>query len=207
MSAIAALFRANLKDGWLSQSSGKSTQDGGHEGEKVSAGRHANHHGVSKQQRHPHSLIFSERPTPRPIAPSLVLTQGNFPIPQTQGNFPTPTPQSPQHYKTHSNNQQNSMAVPRDIAGGLMESFSNHLSISTSPTSTFYSPAGSLGHFRRQQGGQPSKVLKPFATEDIKILLLENVNETARDILTKQGYQVEFHKSSLPEDQLIEKIR
>ena len=53
----------------------------------------------------------------------------------------------------------------------------------------------------------PSKLLKPFATEDIKILLLENINQTARDILTKQGYQVEFLKSSLPEDQLIEKIR
>lgn len=59
-------------------------------------------------------------------------------------------------------------------------------------------------------GFQPqpaAKQLKPFATEDIKILLLENVNQTGRDILSKQGYQVEFLKSSLPEDQLIEKIR
>ncbi|EER27528.1 D-3-phosphoglycerate dehydrogenase 2 [Coccidioides posadasii str. Silveira] len=53
----------------------------------------------------------------------------------------------------------------------------------------------------------PLKQLKPFATEDIKILLLENVNKTGRDILKEQGYQVEFYKSSLPEDQLIEKIR
>lgn len=52
-----------------------------------------------------------------------------------------------------------------------------------------------------------AKHLKPFATEDIKVLLLENVNQTGRDILNKQGYQVEFLKSSLPEDQLIEKIR
>lgn len=49
--------------------------------------------------------------------------------------------------------------------------------------------------------------MKPFNTQDIKILLLENVNQSGRDILTSQGYQVEFHKSSLPEDQLIEKIR
>ncbi|KAI5277673.1 D-3-phosphoglycerate dehydrogenase 2, partial [Ascosphaera acerosa] len=56
------------------------------------------------------------------------------------------------------------------------------------------------------RGGMP-KQLKPFATEDIKILLLENVNQTGQDILRAQGYQVEFHKSSLPEDELIEKIR
>merc|ERR1712169_34211 len=49
--------------------------------------------------------------------------------------------------------------------------------------------------------------LKPFREQDIKILLLENVNQTGRDILQGQGYQVEFMKSSLPEDQLIEKIK
>ena len=52
-----------------------------------------------------------------------------------------------------------------------------------------------------------SKQLKPFNTGDVRILLLENVNQTAQDILRAQGYQVEFHKSSLPEDELIEKIR
>ena len=51
------------------------------------------------------------------------------------------------------------------------------------------------------------KLLKPFATEDVKILLLENVNQTALDVFAEQGYQVEFLKSSLPEDQLIAKIR
>ena len=51
------------------------------------------------------------------------------------------------------------------------------------------------------------KQLKPFATEDIKILLLENINQTGQDILTKQGYQVECIKSALPEDELIKKIR
>jgi D-3-phosphoglycerate dehydrogenase len=77
--------------------------------------------------------------------------------------------------------------------------------LSTSPTATFQSPSNSYG------GAQPRKSapkpLKPFNTQDIKILLLENVNQTGRDILTGQGYQVEFLKSSLPEDQLIEKIR
>ncbi|CAN8095732.1 unnamed protein product [Discula destructiva] len=54
---------------------------------------------------------------------------------------------------------------------------------------------------------EPAKQLKPFETTDIKILLLENVNESGREILTGQGYQVEFLKSSLPEDELIKKIR
>lgn len=52
-----------------------------------------------------------------------------------------------------------------------------------------------------------AKQLKPFATEDIKILLLENINQTARDLLAKQGYQVEFVRTSLPEDELIDKLR
>jgi len=52
-----------------------------------------------------------------------------------------------------------------------------------------------------------AKLLKPFKEEDIKILLLESVNQTGKDILSEQGYQVESLKSSLPEDQLIEKIK
>jgi len=49
--------------------------------------------------------------------------------------------------------------------------------------------------------------LKPFDSKAIKVLLLENVNTAGQDILRQQGYQVEALKSSLPEDQLIEKIR
>lgn len=82
----------------------------------------------------------------------------------------------------------------------------SNVGLSVSPTATFHSsfPASmgsvSLAH-------DDGKQLKPFETTDIKILLLENVNQTGRDILTEQGYQVEFLKTSLPEDQLIEKIR
>jgi D-3-phosphoglycerate dehydrogenase len=52
-----------------------------------------------------------------------------------------------------------------------------------------------------------SKSLKPFDSKDIKVLLLENVNAAGVEILKGKGYQVEALKSSLPEDQLIEKIR
>jgi len=91
-------------------------------------------------------------------------------------------------------------------ANGLAHSISHTLSLSNSPTSSFHSPVGSYGS--RTNLNRPSgKQLKPFNTQDIKILLLENVNIAAREILESQGYQVEFHKASLPEDQLIEKIR
>ncbi|RDA90441.1 hypothetical protein CP533_0866 [Ophiocordyceps camponoti-saundersi (nom. inval.)] len=80
------------------------------------------------------------------------------------------------------------------------------LSSQTSPTATgLQSPASSWGAVLAQQA--TPKLLKPFNTQDIKILLLENVNQTGQDILKEQGYQVEAVKTSLPEDQLIEKIR
>lgn len=37
-----------------------------------------------------------------------------------------------------------------------------------------------------------AKVLRPFNTSEVKILLLENVNETAIKAFKKQGYQVNF---------------
>jgi D-3-phosphoglycerate dehydrogenase len=106
------------------------------------------------------------------------------------------------------------MATPaRDIAtpsNRLERTVSQSLSVSTSPTTTFHSPPSSIGRAqltRQGTGVQPPKPLKPFDTQDIKILLLENVNQSGRDILEAQGYQVEALKTSLPEDQLIEKIR
>ncbi|KAF9194753.1 D-3-phosphoglycerate dehydrogenase 2, partial [Haplosporangium sp. Z 27] len=56
-------------------------------------------------------------------------------------------------------------------------------------------------------GSTKVKILKPFNTANIKILLLENVNETAVSALRAQGYQVETHAKALAEDVLIEKIR
>ncbi|PNP38162.1 D-isomer specific 2-hydroxyacid dehydrogenase [Trichoderma gamsii] len=102
------------------------------------------------------------------------------------------------------------MSSARDINAGVpiahrRVSISTQ-NLSTSPTATFQSPPASFGTGLQPRRSVP-KVLKPFNTQDIKILLLENVNQTGRDILTGQGYQVEALKTSLPEDQLIEKIR
>ncbi|RJE26513.1 d-3-phosphoglycerate dehydrogenase [Aspergillus sclerotialis] len=98
--------------------------------------------------------------------------------------------------------------TPRDIGSArdeLPPQFAQNMTLSSSPSASFHSPPSSYGN--RTIPLANAKHLKPFATEDIKVLLLENVNQTGRDILSQQGYQVEFMKSSLPEDQLIEKIR
>ncbi|CAK7204160.1 D-3-phosphoglycerate dehydrogenase 2 [Sporothrix eucalyptigena] len=117
---------------------------------------------------------------------------------------------------------------PQDIASrpaAAAPEDPNTLIVSTSPTATFHSPPSSYNAYasfggRAAAGSFGStgavgdsrvvgnaKPLKPFNSTDIKILLLENVNESGRSILTGQGYQVEYYKSSLPEDELIAKIR
>ncbi|KAI4257174.1 MAG: hypothetical protein LQ352_001765 [Teloschistes flavicans] len=103
-------------------------------------------------------------------------------------------------------------AKPVDISSpinGLSARVGSNLSLSTSPSVIYYtSPASKeTSRWPRNTAAAVAKQLKPFATEDIKILLLENVNETGRDILAAQGYQVEFLKTSLPEDELIHRIR
>ncbi|KAF4779248.1 D-isomer specific 2-hydroxyacid dehydrogenase [Colletotrichum scovillei] len=104
------------------------------------------------------------------------------------------------------------MSSAQDITGasahGRQLEVSASLGLSTSPTATFTSPPSSFARAGAALAQRPApKLLKPFNTQDIKILLLENVNQTGKDILTEQGYQVEALKTSLPEDKLIEKIR
>lgn len=102
------------------------------------------------------------------------------------------------------------MASPQEISN-LSKSFANAVALSTSPQNTYFSGSPTAGSFGKRRlsytGSREKKALKPFSTGDIKILLLENVNTTAIDIFTEQGYQVEFVKNSLPEDELIEKIK
>ena len=88
---------------------------------------------------------------------------------------------------------------------GVSRQVSSSLGVSTSPT--FHSPSSGGASLHRTVTPGSAKQLKPFATEDIKILLLENVNETGRRNLAAQGYQVESMKTSLSEDELIERIR
>lgn len=84
-------------------------------------------------------------------------------------------------------------------------------SLGDSPSNLFAPGSAGRGRLSRLNSYAPSPTrtvhLKPFKEEDIRILLLENVNQTGRDALSQQGYQVESLKASLPEDQLIEKIK
>lgn len=50
------------------------------------------------------------------------------------------------------------------------------------------------------------RLLTPFDTGDIKILLLENVSTGAVNMLKEQGYQVDFHTKAWSEQELCEKI-
>jgi D-3-phosphoglycerate dehydrogenase / 2-oxoglutarate reductase len=91
----------------------------------------------------------------------------------------------------------------KKVSRSVSNSWTSSQPFSTSPTLAFHSPpsAGIGAPLSR------TKTLKPFATQDIRVLLLENVNKTGQDLLKEQGYQVEAIKSSLGEDELIEKIR
>lgn len=110
------------------------------------------------------------------------------------------------HKNSDRDNSNPKMTDARQIeVNGLTYSLTNTLSLSASPSSTFQSPVGS--YMSRMTSRPSAKQLKPFNTQDIRILLLENVNVAAREILEAQGYQVEFHRSSLSESDLIEKIR
>ncbi|CAO1620221.1 unnamed protein product [Jaminaea pallidilutea] len=53
---------------------------------------------------------------------------------------------------------------------------------------------------------QMPKLLTPFNTSNIRILLLEAVSQLAVDMLQKQGYQVDYVKDAWSEEQLVEKI-
>lgn len=94
------------------------------------------------------------------------------------------------------------------LSTDLARRVSSSFGVSTSPHG-FHTPpwTKSGSHLTRANTGGLMKQLKPFATEDIKVLLLENVNVTGQDLLQSQGYQVTHLNSALPEDELIEKIR
>ncbi|CAH7668166.1 D-3-phosphoglycerate dehydrogenase [Phakopsora pachyrhizi] len=51
------------------------------------------------------------------------------------------------------------------------------------------------------------KIMTPWAMTTTKILLLENINQVAAQILNKQGYVVDQLKTSLSEEDLIERLK
>ncbi|GAA6037972.1 hypothetical protein JCM8097_009516 [Rhodosporidiobolus ruineniae] len=94
-------------------------------------------------------------------------------------------------------------------------SISSPVALSTSPTSpglAMSPPSTSfISQSQRLAQGFPAqgKSLAPFPVKDdaSKILLLENVNQSAVDMLKAQGYYVEEIKKALGEEELIAKLK
>ncbi|PWW76661.1 hypothetical protein C7212DRAFT_191376 [Tuber magnatum] len=94
------------------------------------------------------------------------------------------------------------MTIPRDIIP-----LSNTVVPSSPSLSAFFNAGASPSYETSYFPVVPKKQLKPFNTGDIRILLLEDIDRTARELLQKEGYQVESHTSSLRDSELAEKIR
>lgn len=90
------------------------------------------------------------------------------------------------------------------LSRSVSNSWNAQSGLSTSPTLSFHAPPG---HSHNRRPSVAARQLKPFATTDIKVLLLENVNATGVELLEAQGYTVEALATSLPEEQLIQKIK
>ncbi|KAG0671044.1 hypothetical protein C6P45_001331 [Maudiozyma exigua] len=71
-----------------------------------------------------------------------------------------------------------------------------------SPTESFMNALPRRIHVLPEQNK-----IKPFSKGDMKILLLENINNQAIVSFRDQGYQVESYRDALPESVLIDKIR
>lgn len=74
---------------------------------------------------------------------------------------------------------------------------------STSFGSVTYSPPGQYGSL---SGVRAPKVLSPFATGELRLLLLENINQAAVQAFKDEGFQVDFHTRSFSEEELVQKI-
>ncbi|KAM0788615.1 D-3-phosphoglycerate dehydrogenase 2 [Microbotryomycetes sp. NB124-2] len=74
---------------------------------------------------------------------------------------------------------------------------------------TAFSTSARQGSTSAQFHQQVGKALAPFPVSDspVKILLLENINAAAVNLLKQQGYHVEEIKKALGEDELIEKLK
>lgn len=107
------------------------------------------------------------------------------------------------------------MSTPIAIPRQNHETFDDH-AVSTSPPFTRHH-AADYGTSPRQSSptfnpsavpaaGVRPKVLKPFATEELRLLLLENISQDAVRAFTDLGFQVDFHKKAFSEAELVDSI-
>jgi len=77
------------------------------------------------------------------------------------------------------------------------------------PGNVFVSPSGGV-HLQLYRAEatpiQPTSVLRPLATDEFRLLLLENISQNAVEQFKSQGYQVDWYPKAWSEDELVEKI-
>lgn len=77
------------------------------------------------------------------------------------------------------------------------------------PQNVFVSPSGG-GHLQLYRAEatpiQAARVLRPLATDEFRLLLLENISQNALETFKAQGYQVDWYPKAWSEDELVEKI-
>ncbi|KAG9100459.1 hypothetical protein FS749_015215, partial [Ceratobasidium sp. UAMH 11750] len=106
------------------------------------------------------------------------------------------------------------MSTPIPIQRPAADAFDDH-AVSSSPPFTRRrgseygtSPHQSSPTFAYQgpSVGVRQKVLKPFATEELRLLLLENISQDAVRAFKDLGFQVDFHKKAFSEAELLDSI-
>jgi D-3-phosphoglycerate dehydrogenase / 2-oxoglutarate reductase len=94
------------------------------------------------------------------------------------------------------------MSFPIPVVSSSPPSQSFSLSISPSALSA-------LHRFQRSEPPPPlvpPRVLRPLATDEFRILLLENISQNAVDAFRSHGYQVDWFPKAWSEEELVQKI-
>lgn len=77
--------------------------------------------------------------------------------------------------------------------------------LSTSPSTAFPIHQALKPPVSTSTSGQP-RILHPIATDEFRLLLLENINQSAVESFRGQVFQVDCYSKALTEDELVQKI-
>ncbi|KAG8835960.1 hypothetical protein FRC17_010929 [Serendipita sp. 399] len=101
------------------------------------------------------------------------------------------------------------LPVPSATNGSTTNGTNHSAAVSVSPTtpSNLHSMLRQKSFSAPSAGViRPSKVLHPFATGELRLLLLENISQGAVQNFKDQGFQVDWFPKAWSEDELIQKI-
>lgn len=97
-----------------------------------------------------------------------------------------------------------SSAIP--IKNGRAHQNSHYTSAGSPSSPVTVSPLNSYLQLQSNIGTSRPKALKPFAVNEIKLLLLENISAEAVEAFRKSGFRVDHHTKAWSEDELVAKI-